>query len=318
MEVLVADGVSSDGTRAVLEEISRRDARVRIVDNPERVTPQALNCAITSSCGSYILRIDAHSVIEPRYIESLAEFLETHRDAWGAGGRMETKAESNGMFADAITTVLRHRFGVGNSSFRTDDESLEPYRVDTVFNCCWRRDVFARVGLFHEHLVRSQDIEMSSRITEAGGTLWLVPSARTTYFARTHFWGYLRHNWSNGIWSVLPAIYVGRLPVRWRHLVPLAFVLALVASTVLAVATAWLRWLPILPLLPYAMANLAASWTVAWRRRDLRLAALLPVAFAGLHLPYGAGSLWGSLRIVAHVLRRTIPRTPAPTLTSEI
>lgn len=317
MEVLVADGMSTDGTRAAVEQIVRKDARVRLLDNPDRVTPKALNRAIAASRGSYILRVDAHSAIGPEYIAALIEFLEFHPKAWGAGGRMETKPETNGVFAGAITTVLRHRFGVGNSSFRTDDEALEPYRVDTVFNCCWRREVFVRAGLFHEQLVRSQDIEMSSRIARAGGTLWLVPAARTTYFARVHFRDYLRHNWSNGIWSAVPAIYLGKLPVRWRHLVPLAFIASLVGSAVLSLAVPALRWIILIPAVPYILVNLAVSLAAAWRKRDLTLALLLPLSFAGLHLPYGAGSLWGMLRVARHTLRSSRTRCAAPIWTPE-
>lgn len=316
MEVIVADGMSTDGTRIVLDEMSRDDSRLRVLDNPDRVTPKALNRAIASSRGSYILRVDAHSTIEPSYIESLVEFLEQHPEAWGAGGRMDTQPESHGPFAKAIRTVLSHRFGVGNSSFRTNGESAAPYRVDTVFNCCWRREVFARVGLFHEQLVRSQDIEMSSRIGQAGGTLWLLPKAHTTYFARTHFFGYLRHNWSNGIWSLVPAIFLGHLPVRWRHLVPLAFVASLVSSAMVAALEPGLRWLPFVPVAPYVAVNVAASCVASWRARDLMLGLLLPVTFAGLHLTYGAGSLWGALRIAAHALRPRGSRTPAPVLNS--
>jgi len=291
---------------------------VQVIENPDRITPKALNRAIAASRGEYILRIDAHSVIEPGYIPAIIDFLEENPSAWGAGGRMDTEPESDGPFARAITTVLRHRFGVGNSSFRTGSESSQPCQVDTVFNCCWRREVFERVGLFHEQLARSQDIEMSSRICEAGGALWLVPTARTTYFARPRFWEYMLHNWSNGIWSVVPAMYLGRLPVRWRHLVPLAFVATLLGSAVLAAVQPWLCWLALAPALPYAIVNLAASFGAAWHARSLRLAITMPVAFAGLHLAYGAGSLWGAARVLAHAFRSAEPRIAAPVFTSEI
>ncbi len=318
MEVLVADGMSSDETRTIVGELAQSDSRVRIIDNPDRVTPKALNRAIAASRGAYILRIDAHSVIDSGYVGALVGFLEDQPEAWGVGGRMDTRAESEGPFATAITTVLRHRFGVGNSSFRTDGESIEPHRVDTVFNCCWRREVFERVGLFHEQLIRSQDIEMSSRIARAGGTLWLVPTVQTTYFARTRFWEYVRHNWSNGIWSLIPAIFLGRLPVRWRHLVPLALVASVLCSAMLAAVDSGLRLLPLGPLVPYLAVNLAVSCVAAWRAGDLRLLALLPATFAGLHWAYGAGSLWGALRVLSHGLRPRGPRAAAPALTSEI
>jgi cellulose synthase/poly-beta-1,6-N-acetylglucosamine synthase-like glycosyltransferase len=317
MEVVVADGMSADGSRDLLETISRTDPRVRIIDNPARTTPIALNRAIAAARGELILRIDAHSVIDPNYIVELVRFLETHPEAWGAGGRMFTVPETPGLFADAISIVLRHKFGVGNSEFRTNVGLSEPRAVDTVFNCCWRREVFERVGLFHEQLERSQDIEMSTRIARVGGTLWLVPRAATTYFARVRFRQYLRHNWSNGVWSLVPAIYLGRLPVRWRHLIPLAFVVTLAASFMFAALGIVPIWVSSIPAFSYLLANFAASFSEALTARDARLALLLLAAFAALHISYGAGSFWGALRLIAHFLRASLRRlNPQPSYDS--
>jgi glycosyltransferase involved in cell wall biosynthesis len=304
MEVIVADGMSSDGTRTELDRIASADGRVRVIDNPERITPIALNRAIEAARGSLILRIDAHSTIHPGYVRELVTFLESHPDAWGAGGRMRTEPDRGGVFAAAVTRVLSHRFGVGNSRFRTGTGD-QPEAADTAFNCCWRREVFDRVGLFHRALVRSQDIEMSERIRNAGGSLWLVPTAYTTYFARVRFAAYLKHNFQNGVWSIVPLIHMGHLPVGWRHLVPLAFVSSLVLASLIALLSPGLNWLPLVPAAPYALVNLAASLTAT---RDVRVAALLPIAFAGLHLGYGAGSLWGAFHVLRSRLRA--PRSP--------
>lgn len=319
MEILVTDGMSEDGTRQIIDGVSRRDASrmrsVRVIDNTARITPIALNRAIEASRGEFILRVDAHSVVAPDYIRQLVQFLEEHPDAWGAGGCMRTEPETAGMFSRAISTVLSHPFGVGNSGFRTQTKMTEPLPVDTVFNCCWRCQVFVRVGLFHEQLVRSQDIEMSSRIARAGGTLYLVPQAQTTYFARTNFAGYLRHNWANGVWSLVPAIFLRRLPVQWRHLTPLVFVSSIALAAMLIAIAGAPNWLPWVPLGPYLCVNLLASLGAAWRQRDWKLAFLLPPTFAGLHFGYGAGSLWGALRVAVHLLRRT-PATPVAVHTS--
>ncbi len=304
MELLVADGCSQDETRTRLSELAAQDSRIRVLENSAKITPIGLNLAIEEARGEFILRIDAHSIISPDYIPILMSFLETHPEAWGAGGRMHTEPETPGLFSLAIPVVLSHRFGVGNSQFRTAGNGA-PTAVDTVFNCCWRRDVFRRIGLFHEKLARSQDMEMSTRIAAAGGTLWRVPSAETTYFARVGFGAYVRHNWMNGVWSLMPALYTGRIPVRWRHLVPLAFVSSILCGLLLATTVPKLWWAPLLPLAPYAAVNLAASITAAWTRCNWRLAILLPATFAGLHFSYGAGSLWGAMRVLSHHLLAT-------------
>jgi cellulose synthase/poly-beta-1,6-N-acetylglucosamine synthase-like glycosyltransferase len=293
MEVLVADGRSEDGSRALIEAYAARDARVRRVDNPQRVTPAALNRGIETSRGDIVMRLDAHATIAPDYIRSAVEALRVWK-ADNVGGAMKTCPRSPGLFAEPIRIVLTHRFGVGNSRFRTG--AREPEWVDTVFAGCWPREVFERVGLFNEKLERSQDMEFSQRLRRAGGKILLVPSIESRYYARSTLASFWRHNWANGVWAVLPMAYCDALPVRLRHLIPLAFVASLAASAFARV--------PLLVAGPYIVANLACSIGAAARQRDLTLAWRLPIVFAALHLAYGTGSLWGALRVLFAKLRR--------------
>ena len=196
-----------------------------------------------------------------------------------------------GVFAGAIVAALTHPFGVGNSRFRIG--ATGPQWVDTVFGGCWRRDVFRRIGNFNERLERSQDLEFNLRLRKAGGKVLLSPDLECRYYARARLGTFLRHNWTNGVWAVLPMAYSTVMPVRWRHLAPLALVLALPCSAWVAAA--------------YATANLAASVHVAWINRKPAYLALMPVAFASLHLAYGAGSVWGVLRLAGIALRRRLP-----------
>ncbi len=296
MEVLVADGMSEDGSRERIEQYALRDGRVRRIDNPARTTPAALNRAIRAARGDLILRLDAHSALAPDYIRLAVEHLESS-GADAVGGFMWTLPQKPGPFAEAIRAVLTHRFGVGNSHFRTGSRTaaVEPRWVDTVFGACWRREVFERVGLFEEQLERSQDIEFSLRLGRAGGKILLVPSMEIRYYARAEWAAFWRHNWTNGVWAVLPFAYARGVPVRWRHLVPLVFVTALLITKGAA-----------LVVLPYAALSLAASFEVAWKERNARLAVLLPVAFASLHVAYGAGSLWGVIRLAGAALKRLL------------
>jgi succinoglycan biosynthesis protein ExoA len=164
-----------------------------------------------------------------------------------------------------------------------------------VFGGCWRREVFERIGFFNERLERSQDIEFNLRLRRAGGSILLAPGMECHYYARAALLPFLRHNWINGVWAVLPFAYTQGIPVSWRHLVPLGFVGALGLALL---ASPKLPWLPALIFAPYLAAGLAVSTITAWRLRRPSLALLLPIAFASLHFPYGAGSLWGILRLI--------------------
>jgi succinoglycan biosynthesis protein ExoA len=300
MEVIVADGMSSDGTREQIEAYSSLDSRVRMVDNPACITPAGLNRAIEASRGEIILRVDAHSAISSDYISRATGHLEA-TGAWNVGGVMHTIAEGDGPFAEPIRLVLTHRFGVGNSHFRTG--SRDPRWVDTVFGGCWLREVFRCVGGFNENLVRSQDMEFNVRLRRAGGRILLAPDLESRYWARANLAYFVRHNWANGVWAVLPFAYSEGLPVRIRHLVPLAFVVSLSLS-MLALFSTRMAPLPLLVLGPYLAVNLAVSCVLGFRTRSARNALLLPIAFASLHWVYGAGSLWGAARLSSVLLSR--------------
>jgi succinoglycan biosynthesis protein ExoA len=310
MEVIVADGMSSDGTRDQIHAYTARDPRVRLIDNLARTTPAALNRAIEASCGEVILRVDAHSALSPDYISKAVDYLQS-TGAWNVGGVMRTIAEGGGPFAEPIGLVLTHRFGVGDSHFRTGSaDGLKQTRwVDTVFGGCWPREVFARVGGFNEQLVRTQDMEFNLRLGRAGGRILLAPDLESRYWARANLGSFLRHNWVNGVWAVLPFAYSQGSPVRIRHLVPLAFMAALVSSLLALTIFPRLAALPLLILGPYLGVSCAVSCWLGLKTKSLRNAALLPVAFASLHWAYGAGSLWGAARLAGILLHRRFGRS---------
>jgi len=299
LEIIVADGMSNDGSRQRLEQYAARDTRMRLVDNPARTTPQGLNLAIAAAQGEFILRLDAHASIAPDYIPRAVQNLED----WGAdcvGGAMRTVTTTSGVFAEAIRIALSQPFGVGNAHFRTASD--KPRLVDTVFGACWRRKVFERIGGFDERLERSQDIEFSGRLRRAGGIILMSPEMKIDYYAPAELGRFWRHNWSNGVWAILPFAHIPGIVMGWRHLTPLALVLGLAASIAAAAWTgiAWLAWTIAGP---YLAANLIASVAAAWKERSITLVLLMPVVFASLHLAYGSGSLWGGARVSAGLIK---------------
>ena len=157
MEVLVIDGGSADGTRELIGRYAAADPRVKLIENPERITPCALNRGIDAARGEIIARVDAHAAVARDYFSKcVAHLIESGAD--NVGGGMRTIAQQQSWVSGAIITVLSHRFGVGNSYFRTG--TTLPRWVDTVFGGCWRREVFDRVGRFNPQLARSQDLSL--------------------------------------------------------------------------------------------------------------------------------------------------------------
>ena len=286
MEVIVADGMSTDRTRAIVQALQARHPNLRLADNPGKIVPTGLNAAIRQAKGEIIIRVDGHTEIAPDYVRQCVETLE-RTGADNVGGCMNPVGE--GVFGQAVALATSTPFGVGGGRFHYSDREES---VDTVYMGAWRREVFDRIGYFDEELVRNQDDEFNFRLIQAGGKIWLDPSIRSVYYSRAS----LRRLWHQYFQYALYKVRViqkrGAVP-SWRHLVPAAFALALLGSLFLALVTRQFLWgLSVAG--PYALANLLASlWTA---RRDWLTLPALPLAFATIHLAYGLGFLWGLWR----------------------
>lgn len=307
LELIVVDGMSEDGTRRVAERFAARHPTVRVIDNPRRIQAAALNAGIRLSRGEVIFWANAHTVYGREFIARAVEHLEAY-GADAVGGRVVAHPRRNTLLGKAIARALSHPFGVGASYSKTS--TGEPRWFDAVFGGCYRREVFDRVGGFNEHLARGADMEFHRRLALAGGRLLLVPSIECTYYAHSDLRSFLRRNWDNGVWATLPFAYSPVMPVAWRHLVPLAFVGALTAAAVLGLVWAPARWAILALGGSYLATSLGVSAVTALAAQDLRYAAVMPVVFAAIHLPYGVGSLWGLLRAVRAGRGRRGPADP--------
>jgi glycosyltransferase involved in cell wall biosynthesis len=294
LEVLVAEGRSDDGTREVVEAYARRDGRIRLLDNPRRITPAALNTAIRAATGDVVVRMDAHAIFPPSYVRRLVAALgETGADI--VGGSIDTRPADDGPVAEAIAIAMRHPVGVGNSAFRVGTEARRS--VDHVPFFCCRRELFDRVGLFDEELVRNQDGEFSARVIRHGGRIILVPTARAQYFARASLTKLARMFYQYGYYKVLTAIKVRRV-MTVRQIVPPAFMLAVAGSAALA---PWQEVAGVAfgALLGTYAAVVTATALVASRGHRLRCAPVLIVAFPLMHFSYGFGQLRRAAELAA-------------------
>lgn len=295
LEVLAVDGMSEDRTRPVVQACAKKYPAIKLLNNPKKVTPAALNIGIAHATGEIILRVDAHSRVNREYLRRCVEVLESS-GASNVGGRIETHPRRPGLVGDAIARCLSHRFGSGNSDFRVGREKL--VETDTVFGGCYKREAFETVGLFNERLVRGQDFEFNRRLRKAGGRIVLDPNIVSHYYTHSDLPSFWRHNFQDGVWAVLPFAHTKYLPVTWRHLVPLLFVTGLSGSSALALFVPGLRWTPLAILAVYGVATALTSVHVAMRAKNTRCLAIMPAVFAVRHFAYGLGSCWGLIRLL--------------------
>ena len=295
VEVLVVDGRSDDGTVEIVRRYAERSRAIRLVHNPEGIAPTALNRAIRQATGEVIVRMDAHVIYPREYLRLLVEaLLETGAD--NVGGRIATLPANDTATARAIAVGVSHPLGVGNSYFRIG--TAERRWVDTVPFGCYRREVFDRIGLFDEELVRNQDDEFNFRLVARGGRILLLPDVVSQYYARPTLRQTSRMFYQYGYFKPLVARKVGRV-MTLRQLVPALFVLSVALGGALAVWLAPARVALVLLLAAYLSVVLLCS-ARAVPRHGLRCAAVLAFVFPLLHASYGIGFLHG---LIDHVAR---------------
>ena len=285
LEVLVADGLSDDGTRQRLAERAAQDARLRCIDNPGRIVSTGLNAALGQARGAVIARFDIHTEFAPDYLaECLAALARTGADnvggAWVARGQ--------GATGRAIAAAFQCRWVVGGA--RSRDAGYEG-EVDTVYLGCWPRAVLERFGGFDEHLVRNQDDEHNLRLRLGGARVWQSARIRSWYQPRGTLRQLFAQQFQYGYWRPFVLRKHGQ-PGSWRQLVPMIFV---AACALCAGAAPWFR-APLLALgLAYGAYLLAASVLAARAapQRGVGLLARLPAVIAAYHLGYGLGSWRG-------------------------
>jgi glycosyltransferase involved in cell wall biosynthesis len=292
MEVVIADGMSNDGTRDAIEAFQKDfpALEVRVVDNALRNIPSGLNRAIEASRGDLIVRLDGHAKPYPDYVENC---VRAHEAGLGdnIGGVWEIQPGSSTWIARSIAAAASHPIGVGDAMYRLAASASE---VDTVPFGSFRRTLVERIGGYNESLLTNEDYEFNTRIRQVNGRVWLDPSIRSVYFARSTLKELIRQYWRYGFWKWrMLRNFPGTL--RWRQALPPLFVLSLISLLILSIFFSPARWLLIAELILYFSVLLLAGLYAAIKRQKLYLLPGLPLAIAAMHVSWGSGFLWSML-----------------------
>jgi succinoglycan biosynthesis protein ExoA len=284
LDVVIADGMSTDGTRLLLDEFARTYFWCTVIDNPGQIVSIGLNRAILLARGEFIVRMDAHTIYEPEYVVRCISVLQAS-GASNVGGPQRSRAR--GYWPRAIDAGFHSPFASGGARFRDDKYSGA---VDTVPYGCWRRDFLIGIGLFDETLVRNQDDELNLRIRLAGGIAWQDPSIVSWYSPRSTLGGLSRQYFQYGFWRVA---VLRKHPGKGslRHFVPgaaallgLGLVLLIALGMERAAAATVMFVLGFLYLVLSLYATLRSAGRAGW---DLLPA--LPITFAVYQSAYAAG-----------------------------
>lgn len=295
-EILVVDGASEDASAAIAQKFAHKHPYIKVIENPKKIIPVAMNVGIKAAKGHIILKADAHASYEKEYVSKCVHYLQKD-DVDNVGGVLTTLPGEETTVAKAVAISLSHFFGVGASPFRRAGNEKQPRLVDTVAFGCYKREVFKKIGLYNEKLVRSSDMELNIRLKQAGGKILLVPDIKAFYYADPTFLSFWKHNFRDGVWAVYPLKFTRTL-FRFRHFIPLAFVSFLLGTFLLSFLSSLFLFIFLISLLIYMLESLVVSSLVALREKNLAFVYLLPIAFACRHIGYGLGSLWGIVKLL--------------------
>ncbi len=284
MEVVIADGLSSDSTRAEIAKFQDEcpELAVKVIDNSAQIIPTALNAAIKASQGEIIIRMDAHSAPEKDYVERCVNALNAGLGD-NVGGVWDIRPSTEGWVAAAIAVAAAHPLGVGDAAYR---HATQAQIVDTVPFGAFRRELIEKIGFFDETLLANEDYEFNARVRQSGGKIWLDPAIRSIYFARPTFGRLAKQYFNYGYWKWK---MLRRYPetLRWRQFLPPVFVLSFFALLLLGVFYPFFFWVLALELIFY--------FSILFLAGLKKKVFALPIPVSIMHFSWGSGLLWSAL-----------------------
>jgi len=293
-EVIVADGMSDDGTRGLLKRLVAEDPRLRVIDNPGGITPCGMNAGIREARGRYVAIMGAHTEYAPDYLRRCVEILEEHPEICCSGGPIVSRGK--GIFGHAVAVAMSHPVGVGNAKHRFPN--YEGYAEGACFPM-FRKQIFDQVGPYDENLVRNHDDDFNYRVARNGGKIFISPLASCHYSVREAplplFWQYFQY----GYWRVA-VLRKHRLPASLRQLAPVTFFLLMLVVLIVGLFLP-ATWRLTAVALPVAYASMLITVGVGVAvKQSILVGLMFPIAAAIMHAAYAAGFIWGVINGRSH------------------
>lgn len=287
MEIIIADGMSNDGTRQTIQQIANRQQNlsIQVIDNPKIIVSTGLNRAIKQAKGEVIIRVDGHTKVANDFVRQNVMLLQQHPEAWSVGGPLQHVGDTT--FGQAVAIAMSHPIGIGNAMHHF--ANFKGYTEGAPFPA-FRREVFSKVGYFDENFVRNEDDEFNYRIIQAGGKIFVSPVVKSVYFVRGSpkllFKQYLQY----GFWRIATLKKYKR-PTTLRQIIPALFYISMTTLFLIGLLLKQLIIALCLPII-YGISlfiigiysSLKAGWAVAWR---------VPLAMGIIHAGYALGFLYG-------------------------
>lgn len=286
--IVVADGGSTDGTQAIVQDLARQHSDLHLVHNPDRLQSSGINIAVARHASpdhQLMIRCDAHSIYPPNYVGDIVRTFETHPDAASVATVMDATGTS--CFQKAAAWIIDTPLGSGGSAHRGGTKSGW---VDHAHHAGFRLDWFKKIGGYDPSFSHNEDAEYDHRLGLAGGKVWLETNIRLDYLMRPNPRQLMQQYWAYGRGRA-KTVLKHQMQPRLRQVIPVIN-LGLIAAC-LALGSLWpvLLTLPVLYLLVLACVSLTS----------IALTKSLCGAWAGvvlgiIHNAWGAGFIWEAIR----------------------
>ncbi|MWD28438.1 glycosyltransferase [Aquicoccus sp. SCR17] len=216
VRIVVADGGSTDRTRAIVAEHAARHDNIRLVDNRARLQAAAVNL-VAERCAdpqhAVLVRVDAHAVYPPDYVRSVADSLLRH-EADGLATVMDSVGASG--FQRGAARAVGCWLGTGGSRHRGGTRSGW---VDHGHHAGFLLEAWRGVGGYDAGFVANEDAELDHRLGRAGRRIWLDATIRIGYVMRDTPGRLARQYWRYGIGRA-QTILTHRMRPRLRQVIP--------------------------------------------------------------------------------------------------
>lgn len=285
LEIIIADGMSDDGTRNIIKEYSEKYQYIKLIDNEKKIVPTALNKAIKMSIGEIIIRLDAHSIYPNNYFSKLVEVSES-TGADNVGAMWETCPGNDTLKAKAIAIAMSHPFGVGGATYRIPTTKTEPFEVDTVPFGCYKRSVFEKIGYYDETMLCNEDNDFNDRLLKSGGKIILIPTLKIKYFARESYTKLWKMFWRYAYF--MP--YVNKKlsqKTRLSRYIPSIFVASIILPLLLCIKNKKYSYLAYISMLLHFIFSFLFAKQCSGNR--FKLIILTVLSFVVSHISYGIG-----------------------------
>jgi len=292
-EVILVNSMSTDKTAEIMESFRNEHTdflSVKVLCNEKKFQAPGWNVGLKEVSTDAVIRMDAHARFPEDFISKTLEIMEKTGENI-VGGRVENYPVENTEWSKTVNAAENSMFGGSIAKFRSAEK--QGY-VNTLAFCAYKREVFDRCGEFNEYLLRTEDNEMHYRMQKAGYKFYFTPEIVSKRETRSTFKGLLNQKFQNGRWIGMTLGYCPNC-LSLYHLVPLCFVVAVIATSLLSAFGFW--YLSALMWGLYLIFDIINSVFASWGRKFYIGNLLLPFMFLLLHLGYGVGTLIGIFEI---------------------